>query len=755
MKKTVYFSGNTVVKPGETVLLSGSGLDSITDIEISRLPDSSLGKPSYIAINTPVSIPDEETIQNADRPIEGEGSRKAEILQKSSQSLKFIIPDDFIHGVLSVSLLSADSFDIVYVNQPMLSWLQGDLGKSASLGGWLRLNGEKLVIGDKKPRIVFEKDGKYTRIPVKKIFDAYSIEAEIPATLNEGTYKVYVSNGFGGRTAWSMPVSIEIKKPEEFPCEVFNVRDYGACGTGEADDTEAFRKALDAVAANNGGVLYIPRGRYKMTGTINVPDHTIFRGEALEKTQLYWIPFQYAFGELPEAYITAESDVTFENVEFRGTRVLALLCAGLNRDDAKNIIIRNVIADFNALAGGEFHVTSPENRVKVYNEILMSKYPASLIRIAADNIQITDSEFHNTGMTFGTTGTKYKKNVFFKNNKVYERTSGWAYFSRCENLILEDSEFEGCTVGFGGSHCYMARNFLHDQLNNDREALTTDMSYTQTSARMIKIEGTKVWFPEGIQLREDRVKCGGLFINTGKGAGQARRVVEFHDNEVTFDSPFAVEPDETSEFCFGGMFRTNYYILNNTVRNGGHLQFYCDQVMSVLDGNEMSRSAGVMLYCWIDNKGEKPGALADFARTEVHFVSVINNKISSGNYLHKFGEKAEGYVDGWSGYSSIGCITKGCRSTNSGMLFRGNTLTDNALLQFRGFRNSKEGFFTDMIVEENKVSDSCTGILFELEAERCILRRNDLSENVDNPVLILESNFNDPDKMIFEENKID
>lgn len=44
---------------------------------------------------------------------------------------------------------------------------------------------------------------------------------------------------------------------------VFNVRDFGAVGDGAADDRNAFQAAFDAANAAGGGIVYIPKGRYR------------------------------------------------------------------------------------------------------------------------------------------------------------------------------------------------------------------------------------------------------------------------------------------------------------------------------------------------------------------------------------------------------------------------------------------------------------------------------------------------------------
>ena len=49
------------------------------------------------------------------------------------------------------------------------------------------------------------------------------------------------------------------------------MRDFGARGDGQTDDTAAFQKALDAVGQAVRGVVYAPRGNYCFAGHIKVP----------------------------------------------------------------------------------------------------------------------------------------------------------------------------------------------------------------------------------------------------------------------------------------------------------------------------------------------------------------------------------------------------------------------------------------------------------------------------------------------------
>ena len=58
----------------------------------------------------------------------------------------------------------------------------------------------------------------------------------------------------------------------------FSVRDFGAKGDGQTDDTAAFQTALDAAAKAGGGTVHAPRGNYFFAGHLNVPGAVALEG---------------------------------------------------------------------------------------------------------------------------------------------------------------------------------------------------------------------------------------------------------------------------------------------------------------------------------------------------------------------------------------------------------------------------------------------------------------------------------------------
>jgi hypothetical protein len=72
--------------------------------------------------------------------------------------------------------------------------------------------------------------------------------------------------------------------PLPSPPVVTNVRDFGAKGDGETDDTQAF---LRAIAATEKGALLVPAGRYKITDFLTIDkSNFVLRGEGRDKSIL-------------------------------------------------------------------------------------------------------------------------------------------------------------------------------------------------------------------------------------------------------------------------------------------------------------------------------------------------------------------------------------------------------------------------------------------------------------------------------------
>lgn len=93
---------------------------------------------------------------------------------------------------------------------------------------------------------------------------------------------------------WSVTGFERGEAPIPTPQPTHNVRDFGALGDAEHDDTEAFRAAIAAAgsAVDEGAesaVVLIPAGRYRITDRLDIrSSRVVLRGEGEEQTTLYF-----------------------------------------------------------------------------------------------------------------------------------------------------------------------------------------------------------------------------------------------------------------------------------------------------------------------------------------------------------------------------------------------------------------------------------------------------------------------------------
>lgn len=79
---------------------------------------------------------------------------------------------------------------------------------------------------------------------------------------------------------WStiVTVFVSVTVAQDGPPVRWNVRDFGAVGDGETDDTAAFQAAMDAANEAGGGIAFAPTGDYLIETHLTVPDFVTLEG---------------------------------------------------------------------------------------------------------------------------------------------------------------------------------------------------------------------------------------------------------------------------------------------------------------------------------------------------------------------------------------------------------------------------------------------------------------------------------------------
>jgi len=111
-----------------------------------------------------------------------------------------------------------------------------------------------------------------------------------------------------------------------------SVRDFGAIGDGITNDRDALQLALNAVGDAGGGTLYLPKGRYYITGALLVPSNTRVTGAGVGATVIFH-PSSEAFRNKNYPSDGPDYNITIDNLtcDANGTGATPISMKGINQ----------------------------------------------------------------------------------------------------------------------------------------------------------------------------------------------------------------------------------------------------------------------------------------------------------------------------------------------------------------------------------------------------------------------------------------
>jgi len=118
---------------------------------------------------------------------------------------------------------------------------------------------------------------------------------------------------------------------------VFNVRDFGAIGNGVADDRNAFQSAFNAANTAGGGIVYIPKGRYRKSDTANniwtIYSNTSLVGDGDQS--VIFFDDRSTQARSGNDMIQTNPDAETQNIEFKDFKVEGTLLTELTTSNQK------------------------------------------------------------------------------------------------------------------------------------------------------------------------------------------------------------------------------------------------------------------------------------------------------------------------------------------------------------------------------------------------------------------------------------
>jgi len=374
----VYWASDPV-RPDETMLVQGHLL-SEGYLEIARLKDGWFtGKPA-------INCPDYDKLKKT----------KLVSMQPSEQTAKYLIPAGWKMGIYAIRpVKDGQCGKVRLVNAPDVWWLQGDRTKSATPGGWLKVFGKCVSFNNKAKLYLKSESGKLFKLDIQQQ-DRWHISSELPLGLTEGKYDVFVHNGFGGKYGWVDAGSIQIKEKIQWPQKVFNVVDYGAkpnfdpsrSRLDKTNDSPAFQQALDAAKANGGGVVYIPKGCYRLVEPLTVSRFVTIRGESTLGTNLGWTDKQ----DPPIGLINGSNNFAVEDLTIFVQNYYSVIHGDHGHiAGSGNIVVRRVCIRANRFVG----VTNrffDDYKTEVINRQWNVGRRIAALFFGGENIEITDCD---------------------------------------------------------------------------------------------------------------------------------------------------------------------------------------------------------------------------------------------------------------------------------------------------------------------------------------------------------------------------
>ena len=635
-----YFSGNTEYNPDDVVTVYGENINNtVTRVECVRISDEEYRNAllSNVSSAQKTFLPEISYSHGrqtasfvtaaSDAYWDGARAVSLKMLQPSSNSFKVILPksdsqgNEITGGVYALKLHGTDSSGakdvVIYINNPEIDYINGDDGDHATQGGQLRVIGENLALYydevDKKDFINDSEaeikklnsalaSGKYkvfvrvANAGYEKVFSSLgggvtiqsrnSLTVNLPSDIPLGDYEVSVYNGHGDYTCWSAPCEIKVGADvrSTWNQTVYDITNYGASASdSDQNITSILMNVIQiALEKTDGGIIYIPRGRYKLVYGIVIPEKIQLVGDGSDKTILYWEPFQWKMKSCPQFMVAFSKNISISGIGFYGTRGTCLFRSygGSNSQNStaynENVYLSDVHIQFMPYLGvatggsGVGVVVSPD-AVNLIRAELSTQGAYGMFVQNPYNVNFNDVELERETPIAESSqpmAMNYGKYVHIKDSYF---DNGWMH-GNIYNTIIEYTEFAKGTIGFQGENVYFHGCTIYDRTMNNRELFVADGSplssggstgaiITLATPEECSLYGYEYGYAyrviSGWGEQHDRIQ---LYVRTGQGVGQTRMTTGYRTHNVydssggqtgkvtfvTVNEPFVVAPNSNS-----------------------------------------------------------------------------------------------------------------------------------------------------------------------------------------------------------------
>lgn len=692
LAQPVVFWASDPVGPRDTMIFVGDSLAGVS-ASLSRVPDGL----SSEAMEAPV--------------------RQLPLIQAGPDSFKATIPQDFGDGIYRYRLTTPQGVASGFINQAKIYWFQGDGGRDARPGGWIRVMGRNVVRGPNAIlRLRDASAGADYSLPASEggLWDASFV---VPNTMRPGSYRLELWNGQGSQETIVEIGRIEIRPTDFTSTNSIDVTKRGARGDGTTDDTGAFRQALQELGVAGGGQLWVPRGKFLLSDTLLIPENVTIAGAGAGLSVLSLRDSRSP----PAVLLSGKRRFQIRDLAIEATQHNHLIEGGYAADGAglldADIRIERLRIRANMFRG-QISPKEARQRLEASARRLPPRGPEAL-RLAGGNVVVVDNDIQGS---IGAFILKDARDAYIAGNRFLNGRTGWYVIVNSTRVIFEKNVVVGADFGGGGGgigthwgperaisqNILVKGNEFHDLAGGDGEAMTTDGPGGCFTGRIVATAGSRIVTLPQISPAEAGALAacrgaGGLAVISGRGAGEHAVVEHITGNTIELTQPMRVSSDTATTAVIVPVFQHILAVGNKATDAGFAIQFYGSSWDNVAADNVSVRTLGINVQGRPYGGSGRPTPQAQPA----FFTQFLGNSLQYGTTDRRPPHQMLDSLLEARGIPVAGISGPIVR----GVIMRGNRLEGNASIRLRGDdRGLVEPGLKDAVVEHNKIRDVDTGI---------------------------------------------
>lgn len=530
------------------------------------------------------------------------------------------------------------------INRPKLWWASPEY---PAAGQRVRIFGRNLFSQYGSGRTSWLRDGKGglhqldSSLPrgVQPGYDGtltrpYEIDVRLPVDLPSGDYDVFVHNGSGGDLGWSEPLPIQVHSKLMPKPVVVRASEYGAVPNDNASDLEALEKAFEAAANNeDGGIVQLDAGVYRLSGNLRLPPKTALRGVGQAATTIATLhdepmttPFpQENYPDQDAGYYKAVTGVTpmiwlpekcgLQQLAVRGAPDTLSILIGTRNGPGEGISICDCCV---------------VNRHSVWFRGGKYRFPGNCVLIAGatDGLTIRDCSIEGscpiTSMMQLLRRATISGNTF---TSVPPGRTDCASFRKPMECLIEDNYClnakRGLVIQPQGMavHNLVANNRVeHIERGGNAGEVELWEGGTVVIGGAVKAAGERSLTSDNVHwsvvdrsgrrrdLQGEALAGHVCLITKGRGLGQYRFIESLGGDTLTVSEPWELPPGPGAEFVVTTSSIENL-ILNNTDRDGdAGMQIWGGCLANVISGHISEDTEGIILHA--ADRRKEAGSLA-------------------------------------------------------------------------------------------------------------------------------------------------